>query len=71
MRFMRFPESQLGPDADQAELSGFLKAGPGIRGSKVIGPHPKGGYTVKFDLASDTFDTFISYLAARGWRPVI
>jgi hypothetical protein len=70
-RFMRLLPDQLSPDDEHAELSTVLMAAPGIRELEIIGPHPKGGYRVSFDLAPGGIDAFIAHLERHDWRAVL
>jgi hypothetical protein len=62
---MKLSANQSGSRDGSVEL---LNAAPSISDVELIGPHPKGGYQVRFDMPSDALDEFIEYLEAGDWR---
>ena len=70
-RFLRVDRRELSPDDEMLELAEALSGAPGVSAVEVQGAHPKGGYGVRLDLASQATEAFILCLEGRDWRPVM
>ena len=70
-RFLRSVGGELGLRDEWAELAEAFRGIPEVSASEVVGPHPKGGFEVRFDLASGDVEAFGTRLAELGWRFVM
>ncbi len=69
-RLMRRAGS-LHTDGERDELLRVLASAPGASRVEIVGPHPKGGYRVRIELAPDGVDDFFAHLQDRGWTSVV
>jgi len=69
-QYQRFMSS-ASQQPEHAALERVLRSAPGVSEVAILGEHPKGGYRTQFELAPESLATFISYLEANGWRPVL
>lgn len=69
-RFLRRVPTEAGLHQEEAELARMLEWAPGANKIEILGPHPKGGFRVKFDLLPGNIDAFISHMDTSGWLSV-
>lgn len=56
---------------EQSALLSLLIALPGVSAARIDEVHPKGGYRVSCNIATETFDEVIASLAANNWMSAI
>jgi hypothetical protein len=56
---------------ERIQLLELLQTAAGVGRIEIVGVHPKGGYSVTFDVSADSIDTFASILEAGDWMSVI